>query len=90
MTVENGFVRLEALTELGTANLALYGAIRRVQHSRHQIGQMMRSDWRLYGCRGPFMQVCTTHGFKWHTEYISATQDPDYVIAESWGQKNAY
>ena len=50
----------------------------------------MRSDWRLYGCHGPFMQVCTTHGFKWHTEYISATQDPDYVIAESWGQKNAY
>jgi hypothetical protein len=90
VTISNGFVRLEALTPVAEASIAKYGAVRRVQHSRHQIGQMMRKDWRLYGCRGPFIQVCTTHGFKWHEEYLSATQDPDFVIAEAWGQTNSY
>jgi hypothetical protein len=88
--IENGFVRLEALTERGEQGLREYGAVRRVMRSRWQIGQMMRSDWRLYGVRGPYMEVCTTHGFKWHTEYISQTEDPDYTVAEAWGQTNSY
>jgi len=89
MIVENGFIRLEALTPAGEEGILKYGHIRRVMRSRHQIGQMMRSDWRLYNCRGPFLEVCSTTG-KWRVEYISATQDPDYRIAEAWGQRNAY
>jgi len=89
VSIENGFVRLEALTEHGKSQLEVYGHVRRVMRSRFQIGQMMPSDWRLYGCRGPFLEVCSTTG-KWHVEYISETEDPDYTIAESWGQTNSY
>ena len=90
--IENGFVRLEGRTELGTANILKYGAVRRVMRSRFQIGQMMRQDWRLYGIKGPYIEVCTTHGFPWHVEYVSSREgeDPDFVIAETWGQTNSY
>jgi len=89
MIVENGYIELEAKTEIGEKSIAKYGAVRRVMRSRHQIGQMMHSDWRLYGIRGPFLEVCTTQG-KWGQEFISATEDPDFNIVKAWGQKNKY
>jgi hypothetical protein len=87
--IENGYVQLKAKTEVGQKSIDSYGAVRRVMRSRHQIGQMMRSDWRLYGIRGPFMEVCSTQG-KWHQEFISQTEDPDFEIEKVWGQSHQY
>lgn len=87
--ITNGYVELRALTEAGEASLQRYGAVRRVMQFRNQIGQMMRKDWRLYGVRGPYIEVCSTQG-TWGQEYISLHHDPDLEIVSAWGQTDKY
>ena len=87
--INNGYVELRGLTEQGEALCRTYGAVRRVMHMRNQIGQMMRKDWRLYGVKGPYIEVCSTQG-RWRQEYIAIRQDPDYEIVKCWGQTDKY
>lgn len=87
--INNGYVELRSRSDTGEASLQKHGAVRRVMQFRNQIGQMMRKDWRLYGVRGPYIEVCSTSG-AWTQEYISLHHDPDYEIVRAWGQTDKY